>query len=137
MPAFKVSFTEETCFAIIVEAENGEEARDIASNTICNNTRDRYEVPGMASGLEHDRTEEWPPSFEYMKRFYPSRFTMEHVPSWAHQPTSEGKYYAPQYRTDREWFDNVRWSEIGEATWHNQSWPLGEWLDKPFTTFAT
>lgn len=84
-------------------------------------------------------------SFEAAKAQYVHRFTMEHVPAWSRsRPCDSGgtetRYCAPQYRTDREWFDNTIFpgeghlsprSEHCEA--RNQSWPLGQWLDSPYS----
>jgi hypothetical protein len=81
-------------------------------------------------------------SFEQAKARYLHRFTMEHVPAWASSYcTFAGarKYYAPQFRTDREWYDATKFK--GEKGWHGisddcyttgQTWPLGEWLDAPY-----
>lgn len=85
------------------------------------------------------------PGFEEAKRKYVHRFTMEHVPAWALKdpgnPRADGKpcFYAPQYRTDREWYDNTTFP--GEAGHDGdechcyasgQTWPLGKWLDRPY-----
>jgi hypothetical protein len=62
---------------------------------------------------------------------------MEHVPLWAlHSPRDHGgtelRYYAPQYRTDCEWYDNALfYGEPGqggrnECYTRNQTWPLGQ-----------
>jgi len=83
-------------------------------------------------------------SFEEAKRRYVYRYTMEHVPSWAHTlNTGNGFYYAPQYRTDREWYDNTlfpgdpehkEWGgDRNHCVSRNQSWPLGKWLTTPYT----
>ncbi len=79
------------------------------------------------------------PTLEQAKYLYVHRFTMEHIPQWALQPHAS-KYYAPQYRTDQEWYDNTFFSgdegHLGtakECTSTNQSWPLGTWLDAPYT----
>lgn len=79
------------------------------------------------------------PSFEQACRMYVHRFTMENVPSWASRPCG-GKYYAPQFASDREWYDNTKFP--GEPDHflvdslycytRNQTWPLGEWLHKPY-----
>jgi hypothetical protein len=78
-------------------------------------------------------------SFEEACGRYPHRYTMEHVPAWAKRPANNGKYYAPQYATDQEWYDltifpgekhlNAR-SRYCEST--KESWPLGHWLDNPY-----
>ena len=74
-------------------------------------------------------------SFEEAKDRYVHRYTMEHVPQWATRPRSDGTFYAPQYRTDREWYDKTLFP--GEGGWEpddtsccsmHQSWPLGLWL---------
>lgn len=73
------------------------------------------------------------PSFEQACRQYPFRFTMEHIPHWAKRPSVAGWWYAPQYRTDREWYDNTTFDPEGmhcEST--NQSWPMGQRLDGRF-----
>lgn len=78
-------------------------------------------------------------SFEQAKAKYVHRYTMEHVPQWAKEPAPNGKHYAPQYSTDREWYDNTFFpGENGiEANDRHcrsdkQSWPLGQWLDTPY-----
>lgn len=83
-------------------------------------------------------------SLALAKSRYPHRFTMEHVPAWArHRPVEHGgtetRYYAPQFRTDREWYENTRFpgeeGHLGDAedcTTRDQTWPLGHWLDEPF-----
>lgn len=81
------------------------------------------------------------PTFEHACRVYCHRFTMDHIPAWACQTRQDGKFYAPQYRSDKEWFDNTSFpgedGHIGRITecWsRNASWPLGQSLDKPFRT---
>ena len=83
-------------------------------------------------------------SFAEAKSMYVHRFTKEHVPAWASKtPADSGgtstQHYAPQYTTDREWYDNTKFP--GEGHIHhradhcessNPSWPLGQWLDKPY-----
>lgn len=72
------------------------------------------------------------------------RFTMDHVPAWAKVPPAahsgtETRFYAPQYRSDREWFERTRFhgepGHLGkphECTSTGQTWPLGQWLDRPY-----
>lgn len=74
------------------------------------------------------------------KKAYPHRFTMEHVPNWARNPAPNGKYYAPQFRTDAEWHANTLFppnnplgKRVQDCFTNGQTWPLGQWLDKPFT----
>lgn len=79
-------------------------------------------------------------TIEQAKAQYVHRYTMEHVPTWARLPADNGKFYAPQFRTDREWYENTTFhgepGHLGDKkhcyTSH-QSWPLGQWLDKPYT----
>ena len=77
-------------------------------------------------------------SFEDAKARYVHRFTMQHVPAWSQYARSDGKYYAPQYRTDREWYENTYFKgehEVADDS-HcystNPSWPLGGALASPF-----
>lgn len=66
---------------------------------------------------------------------YVHRYTLQHIPQWAKQPASNGKYYAPQYLTDQEWYDNTVFPPDSLSDDHcmavNQSWPLGMWLEAP------
>lgn len=73
-------------------------------------------------------------SFEAACAQYPYRFTMEHVPHWAQHPVigDPTKFYAPQFRTDREWYENSQFFSFGPCYTVNESWPLGQWLDKPY-----
>lgn len=80
------------------------------------------------------------PSFEDACRLYAQRFTMEHVPTWSKHPAPNGEYYAPQFRTDLEWFLNTKFpGELLDGPFledccysAGQTWPLGRWLDTPF-----
>jgi hypothetical protein len=82
------------------------------------------------------------PTFEQAKARYVHRYTMEHVPAWAQSfSTFDGvrKYYAPQFRTDREWYDATKfkgeegWLGVGSDCYTTgQTWPLGQWLDAPY-----
>ena len=81
-----------------------------------------------------------PISFEQAKTQFPYRYTMEHVPDWARQQlVTNEKFYAPQFRTDKEWYENTKFMGEHElATKYfchttNPSWPLGRWLDEPFS----
>lgn len=75
-------------------------------------------------------------TFAKAKKLYIHRFTMEHVPTWAEHPAPNGKYYAPQYRTDQEWYDNTRyWDnnlQYPDCFSTRQTWPLGHWLDQQY-----
>lgn len=82
-------------------------------------------------------------TFEQACRRYHQRFTMEHVPTWADKPIMQAdgsvKYPAPHYASDKEWYDNTEF--MGEGTTAvtkycrsmNRSYPLGKWLDKPYS----
>lgn len=84
------------------------------------------------------------PTFEQACAKYVHRFTMEFVPRWANQrPIDSGgtdtRYHAPQYRTDREWYENTTFpgepAHFGPKTHANssgQTWPLGNWLMNPY-----
>jgi hypothetical protein len=73
---------------------------------------------------------------------YVHRFTMEHVPSWSRERSRSG-YYAPQFRSDAEWYENTLFPGEEKHTalmgthqaicyTTGQTWPLGQWLDKPY-----
>lgn len=82
------------------------------------------------------------PSFEEACKMYQNRYTMEHVPLWAAGNPGNGRFYAPQFRTDREWYDNTLFpGEDGHLATgprrnacmtSGQTWPLGLWLDEPY-----
>ncbi len=90
------------------------------------------------------------PTFEQAKAQYVHRFTMEHVPAWSRKtPFDDGgtekRYYAPQFRTDKEWYDATifpgeeKYKAIfvgGGRKTHcyttGQTWPLRKWLDQPY-----
>lgn len=89
------------------------------------------------------------PSFEEACRSYPNRYTMEHAgPYWRapyHHSVLGVVYYAPQFATDREWYDatlfpgedgnpgNGDYDEAPHCHTTGQTWPLGEgFLRKPF-----
>lgn len=94
-------------------------------------------------------------SLEQARNQYPHRFTMEHVPSWAKWPAKHTKgehagkvmHYAPQYRTDREWYEHTAFpgepghpaygilSAHKETQCHTtgQTWPMGQWLEQPYS----
>jgi hypothetical protein len=81
-----------------------------------------------------------PITLQCARNMYPHRFTMEHVPEWAHKPCEgNGKYYAPQFRTDAEWYANTVFPGEGSkprtddhCNTSGQTWPLGQWLDAPY-----
>lgn len=79
------------------------------------------------------------PTFERARIDYPHRFTLEHMPVHAYSPLPSGRYPAPQYRSDREWYENTRFP--GERGLHgnrrhamssNPTWPRGVTLDRPY-----
>lgn len=78
-------------------------------------------------------------TLEEAKASYPYRFTMEHVPHWATKERSDGTFYAPQYASDKEWYDKSAFpgeNGIPEEDDHceswNQTWPLGKSLKEPY-----
>ena len=81
-----------------------------------------------------------PITLNQAKSQYVNRFTAEHVPHWAKQANpSNGKFYAPQYASDSEWYERTMFHGESElATKRNcysqcPSWPVGQWLDAPYT----
>jgi len=88
------------------------------------------------------------PSFAQTRARYVHRFTMEHVQAWAvRRPCDDGgdasRHYAPQFRSDREWYDNTQFpGEPGNSAISKQdiscyttrqTWPLGQHLAGPYT----
>lgn len=81
-------------------------------------------------------------SFDEAKVRFVNRYTMEHIPAWSRYQAPNGLYYAPQFATDREWYENTTFPGEpdhpigpGSRTYCNttgQTWPLGKWLDEPF-----
>lgn len=76
-------------------------------------------------------------SFEKACAQYVHRFTMEHVPQWATKQREDGTYYAPQFRSDREWYENTLFppNEMCYGTdcyTTGQTWPLGQSLPEPY-----
>ena len=69
---------------------------------------------------------------------YPHRYTLEHVPAWARKAREDGTYYAPQYRSDAEWYENTTFpgeGHIPKRSRHCEStgctWPMGQALTQP------
>lgn len=76
-------------------------------------------------------------SFEEACRRYVHRFTMDYVPSWSQSTVNAtGKYYAPQYRSDAEWYQNTVFPPHSilknDCYSSGQTWPLGQWLTAPY-----
>lgn len=73
---------------------------------------------------------------------YVHRFTMEHVPEWSQARREDGTYYAPQFASDQEWYNNTMFPPehpLGNShTCYsiNQTWPLGHSLERPYTKSA-
>lgn len=74
-------------------------------------------------------------TLEEAKRQYVNRYTMEHVPTWARKARPDGLFYAPQYRTDAEWYANTTFpGEEGHIGGKSHcfstgaTWPLGKEL---------
>jgi hypothetical protein len=86
-------------------------------------------------------------TLEQAKALFVHRFTMEHIPQWVrdrptprHSGGTADWFYAPQYRSDQEWYDNTKFfgepGHIGtsrECCSSNATWPLGMTLDKPYS----
>lgn len=75
--------------------------------------------------------------FETAKRLYPHRFTMEHVPDWAKQKCNDAFFYAPQFRSDQEWFEHTVFPpnpmcDKNHCYSSRETWPLGKQLDAPY-----
>lgn len=76
-------------------------------------------------------------------KLYPHRYTTEHIPTWARKPiqlNGQTRYYAPQYTTDKEWYNNTKFP--GEAGIPikcpycystNHTFPMGVWLTEPYS----
>ncbi len=87
------------------------------------------------------------PTFEQACAAYVHRYTMDHVPQWARRrPIDDGgtetRYYAPQYASDREWYDNTLFNgDVGypygkrstDCFSTGATWPLGKWLKRPYS----
>ena len=76
-------------------------------------------------------------SFEAACAQYVHRFTMEHVPQWARAQREDGTYYAPHFRSDREWYENTIFPphELCMQTdcyTSGQTWPLGQSLPEAY-----
>lgn len=79
-------------------------------------------------------------TLEQARNQYPHRFTAEHVPHWAKTPLEGGKHYAPQYRTDAEWYANTAFPGEpnhplpGDHACYStgQTFPFGLWLAEPY-----
>jgi hypothetical protein len=88
---------------------------------------------------EHTVNGARPLSFEEATKKYTERFTMDHVPVWANKSVARagGKYPGPHYTTDLEWYKNTEFpSRDGRKLYcrsNKQSYPLGKWLDKPYS----
>ncbi len=79
-------------------------------------------------------------SIEEAKARYINRFTLDHVPAWARQVNpGNGKFYAPQYESDAQWYERTFFAGESELATRRHcystcpSWPLGQWLDQPFS----
>lgn len=75
--------------------------------------------------------------FERAKRNYPHRFTMEHIPDWARQKCNDTFFYAPQFRSDKEWFEHTVFPpnplcDKEHCYTSGQTWPLGKQLSSPY-----
>jgi hypothetical protein len=74
-------------------------------------------------------------TFEEACRTYVYRYTMDYIPQWAHEAAPNGKFYAPQYRSDREWYESTEFprdKRVHHCHSGQQTWPLGQWLNEPY-----
>lgn len=74
-------------------------------------------------------------TFEQACAMYVHRFTMEYVPQWSRTAAPNGKFCAPQYRSDREWYERTTFPTDGRVKYccsSDQTWPLGTFLDEPY-----
>lgn len=83
-------------------------------------------------------------SFDDAKQQYVHRFTMEHVPSWAKDPTDDGRFYAPQFASDKEWYEHTTFpgepghkGGLTDCYTSGMTWPLGKWLTAPYDRNST
>lgn len=80
------------------------------------------------------------PTFEQACNAYVHRYTMEHVPRWARTPRADGRYYAPHYNSDHEWYAHTLFYGETELAGRRhcyseaQTWPFGVSMDAQ--TFA-
>lgn len=79
------------------------------------------------------------PTIEQATRVYVHRYTAEHMPAWARERRSDGTYYAPQYRSDREWYEHTvfpgepgHFGGRNHCMSNNPTWPLGQALTAPY-----
>lgn len=83
-------------------------------------------------------------SFDDACRQFVHRFTMDFTPSWALRQRTDATYYAPQYASDREWYNAYLFPgdncELGLLSGRNKhceqitpcTWPLGTFLSEPY-----
>lgn len=79
-----------------------------------------------------------PVSFDQAVLKSPHRFTLEHIPAWADLQREDGMYYAPQYSSDREWYERTLFGterltdpRTRYMTDFSATWPLGQSLSSP------
>jgi hypothetical protein len=89
------------------------------------------------------RLSDRPYTFEEACKIGIGRFTLEYIPAWyatsARRRGEVEKYFAPQFKSDREWYDNTVFRGEpghygGDRNYHsiNFTFPLGTYLDKPY-----
>ena len=97
---------------------------------------------GPAVGGSGAQTRSWvgrPISFDQARNQYGHRFTADHIPAWAEKRLDVGKYYAPQYDSDAQWYERTLFNGEDEIADKNhcysadESWPLGTFLPTPYT----
>jgi hypothetical protein len=83
------------------------------------------------------------PTLKQAQAQYPYRYTLDHMPAWAVPAREDGSFYATQYASDQEWYDNTifpeeekgkpaheRMTTRGSCYSSNPSWPLGKSLKR-------
>ena len=82
------------------------------------------------------------PTLKQAQSMYVHRFTCEHLPQWARAVRPDGAYYAPQFATDAEWYENTVFPgetahpdyprRVKHCHTTGQTWPLGQSLTRVY-----
>ncbi len=76
-----------------------------------------------------------PLSFTEACTRYVNRYTVDHIPAYVRNRQPNGLFLAPQYASDREWYECTLFageSPLANARYYHStkhSWPFGQWLD--------
>ena len=77
-------------------------------------------------------------AFEQAKNRYVHRFTADHIPDWARQKADNGRYHAPGFSSDRDWYEKTIFPGEGNISSRSRfceskpDFPFGKWLVEPF-----